>query len=562
MFRKGFKDIGVREMTKKIIAVIAVLIITLSGLTGCEQTSNFLGGSTEKEKNTVRSDEIYIPIEKIRTLNPIVSKDEDVYYVDKLIYQSLFDYDKNLTLVNVLADSYSYSADKTSVTIELKRGMHWQDGQEITAEDVKFTMDVIAAAAASGSTLYGDNISNVKGTKLDAGDPYQITVFFKDLQNISMDHFTFPIIAKHQFKSVDVARRIDTGFIPIGSGPYQVSDYNDFSHIILTGNENYLGGSVPGNTLNFQIMPEKKDAVNLMDVNNISITFAKDLDRDTIYTNKDVNVVNFPSNEVEFIGYNFGNPALKDPRVRKAVASAIDTKEIIESAYYKNGIENDNIYFPNFLGNSSKKTHNSYDITNAKKLLTGAGYYDRNGDGLLENTAGQTITINILVNSEDQSRVAAAQVIKAGLDQLPVQAAITSVDWNTYNSYLASGNYDIYLGGYQIKENYDLRFLLYTGLNRLGYSNIVLDGLLDKMESGLSQKDRQDTYSQIRSILDNDLPYFCLLYKTYGAIASPSMKGEIDPTFVNLYQGADKWYAMLEVTEKQTEEPAGNQDAY
>ena len=549
-------------MTKKIVAVIAILIIALSGLTGCEQTSNFLGGSTEKEKNTVRSDEIYIPIEKVRTLNPIISKDEDIYYLDKLIYQSLFDYDKNLTLVNVLADSYAYSEDKTSVTIELKRGMRWQDGREITAADVKFTMDVIASAAASGSTIYGSNITSVKGTKLDGGDPYQLTVLFKDTQNISMDNFTFPIIAQHQFKNIDAARKIDTDFIPIGSGPYQVSDYNDFSHIILKGNENYLGGSVPGNTLNFQIMPDKKDAVNLMDVNNISITFAKDLDRDTVYTNKDVNVVNFPSNEVELIGYNFGNPALKDPRVRKAIAGAIDTQKIIESAYYKNGIENDNIYFPNFLGVTSAKTHNPYDITNAKQLLREAGYYDRNGNGLLQDAAGQTITVNILVNSEDQSRVAAAQTIKEGLDQLPVQATITSVDWNTYNADLAAGNFDIYLGGYQIKENYDLRFLLYTGGNQIGYSNPALDILLDRMESGLSSKDRQNTYTQIRDIMNDDLPYFCLLYKTYGAIASPALKGEIDPTFVNLYQGADKWYAMLEVIQKQPEEPAANQAGY
>ena len=74
-------------MTKKTIAIAAIFIIALSGLTGCGQTTNFLTGSTEQSVNTVRSDEVYIPIEKIRTLNPLITKDEDAYYVDKLIYE-------------------------------------------------------------------------------------------------------------------------------------------------------------------------------------------------------------------------------------------------------------------------------------------------------------------------------------------------------------------------------------------------------------------------------------------------------------------------------------------
>lgn len=542
-------------MVKKYIAIAAILIIAITSLTGCDQTTKFLSGNAEQEKNTVRSDEVYIPIEKIRTLNPIISKDEDAYYVSKLVYEGMFGFDKDLSLTNVLADSYSYAADGSSVTVNLKRGVYWQDGRELTAEDVKFTIDAIAGASYSNSTLFASNISNIKYTKLTGSDPYQITIYFNNPQNISLSNLTFPIIPKHQFKNLDAAKKADLDFIPVGTGAYRVAEYNELSHIILAGNEKYHGGGKPANQLHFQIIPEKRDAINLMDVNNISITFSKEIDRDTIYTNKDVNVVNFPSNEVELIGFNFKNSALKDARVRKAIASAINTEDIIESAYFKNGIQNDTIYFPGFLGVSSTKTHNPFDIVKAKQLLRDAGYFDRDGDGQLENAVGETISVNILVNEEDQSRTAAAQIIKAGLDQLPIRTTITSKDWNGYNSDLAAGNFDIYLGGYQIKENYDLRFLLHTSYgNQIGYSNIALDALLDKMESGISQKDRQSTFLQIQDTLNTDLPYFCLLYKTYGAIASPSLKGEIYPTFLNMYQDAEKWYSLLEVPTEPKEE--------
>jgi peptide/nickel transport system substrate-binding protein len=241
-------------MKKKSIAIAAIFIIALSGLTGCGETTNFLTGSTEQSVNTVRSDEVYIPIEKIRTLNPIVTKDEDAYYVDKLIYESMFGFDKNLALTNVLADNYSYAPDGTSLTVNLKHGIYWQDGEELTAEDVKFTIDTISAAVYTSGTLYASNISNVKYTKLDNKDPYQITIYFTSPQNVSLANLTFPIIPRHQFKNTDAARTAESDFIPIGTGPYKVADYNELSHVILTGNENYHGSEKPTNKLNFQII--------------------------------------------------------------------------------------------------------------------------------------------------------------------------------------------------------------------------------------------------------------------------------------------------------------------
>jgi peptide/nickel transport system substrate-binding protein len=200
----------------------------------------------------------------------------------------------------------------------------------------------------------------------------------------------------------------------------------------------------------------------------------------------------------------------------------------------------------------------SHDIDKAKELLEKAGYTDRNGDGLLRNTDNQTITINILVNSENKSRVSAAQIIKENCDQLGIQSYITIRDWDGFNTDLARGNFDIYIGGYQFKENYDLRPLLHTDYNNpIGYSNIVLDSLLDKMESGISQEERKSTYITIQKILTDELPYYCLLYKTYGAIASPSLKGDIKPTFINLYSGAENWHLIMEIEEPEGEETEG-----
>ncbi|MDD4563917.1 MAG: peptide ABC transporter substrate-binding protein [Eubacteriales bacterium] len=539
-------------MSRKIVAIALICIISFMSMSliGCDKTTNFLGGASDQEKNFTHSSEVSIPIEKLRTLHPIITKDEDAYYINKLIYEGLFEYDQNLTLTNVLAESYSYSADGGTVSIQLKKGILWHDGEELTARDVKFTMDVISGTSASNSTFYNVNLRNVQSVNLDSDDPYRLIVSFKENRNNSMTSFTFPIIPMHRFKNIDDAKKVKAGFIPIGTGRYHVTDYNEISHITLNGYQDYHKGNSPSNTLKFIVVPEKEQAVNLMDINSISLTFSKEIERETIYTNKDVNVVNFPSNEAEIIGYNINAPALKDKRVRQAIAYAINTKQIVESSYYKNGIQNESIYYPNFLGVNSSNITYSYNIDKAKDLLEKAGYLDRDGDGLAEDVNDQTITINILVNSENHSRVAAAQIIKENLDQLAIKSYITSRDWDGYNTDLARGNFDIYVGGYQFRENYDLRPLLHTDYNNLiGYSNIVLDNLLNKMESDLSQEERKSTYVQIQEILTDELPYYCLLYKTYGAIASPALKGDILPSFLNLFSGAEKWHLVMEIEE-------------
>ena len=145
------------------------------------------------------------------------------------------------------------------------------------------------------ATLYAGNISQCKIYETEQ----QGSVSDYDLFHESAEHFPEQFyVPDHSEAPVQKYGRsngtADSEFIPIGTGPYQVTDYNELDHIILQANSNYRGGEQPKNTLHFQVIPDKRNAINLMDVNNISVTFSKEIDRDTIYSNKDVNVVNYP----------------------------------------------------------------------------------------------------------------------------------------------------------------------------------------------------------------------------------------------------------------------------
>lgn len=532
-------------MRKKKIVAAAFMLIFLMLMAGCGENSSFLGGGGEEQVPSVTSWDISLPIERMRTLNPIVAKDEDAYYMNKLIYEGLFRLDENLKVVPLLAERYTYHEENNSVTIYLKKGIKWHDGENFTAKDVKFSLDAYLSAAAANQTLYSSYVQNISSVSLAKNNDHQLTINFKSNASASVANLTFPIIPQHRFKSVEAAKNEKASFIPVGTGPYLIGEFNEMTNIVLVGNERYHGGYVPKNTLHFAVMPNKINAYQLMEVEQISLAFSKELNRETLYANQNLQVISFPSNEVEVVGFSFKHSPLEEKLVRQAIASAINTQEILDGAYFKNGILNDTIYYPNFLGVQSGKSKYDFDPARGKLLLAEAGYTDKNDDGWVENENGQHLSIRILVNEDDQSRMAAAEMIKSGLEKIAVQSVILAKDWKSYQTDLANGNFDLFVGGFQLQETYDLRGLLHSSYgNVLGYNNADLDLLLDRMASGIEEEGRIEAFQQVKKELAEELPYFCLLYKTYGVAFSPSVQGEVRPFFHDLYRGSEKWFRV------------------
>jgi peptide/nickel transport system substrate-binding protein len=513
-----------------------LIIINIIALTSCS--------TKEADVNNVAignvtTTEISIPIIKYRTLNPLISKDEDVYYIDKLIYDSLIDLDKNLIPIPELANSWSYDKDGKILTLNLNNKVFWHDGVALTSEDVKFTIDSLIKAQYSGVSLYSKNVANIKSVKILGTD--KVIIEYKARTNSAIEFLNFPIVPKHQFENYKNGLQSPIDFIPIGSGPYKYKASTVSNSILLGPNENYYQASEPLNSLLFKIVPDKEAAVSLFEIGDLMLTFSQSIDREAIFNDKDINIFPYTSNEVEFIGFNFNNKYLEIKNIRLGVANSIDTQRIIDEAYFGNGIRNDNIYFPNYLGKNTSDSIILNNVDNSKKLFSYAGYINRDEDIYLENEKGDEITINILVNGDNNSRIAAAKLIKNNLDKLPIHSDIIIKDWNEYQYSINSGNYDIYIGGLQISEQYDLSFALHSNTNSLGYSNYELDKYLELMQTPLTKEEKLVAFSSIKQILNEDLPYYCLLYKTHAAITSKNFQGTVNPSFFNLYNQCYDW---------------------
>jgi peptide/nickel transport system substrate-binding protein len=514
----------------------------------------FVEGSlfpTKDDTEYKTSQNVILPMVSVSSFNPLISKDEDTYYMSKLIYDGLFAFDETMTPMPQLVQNYAINKNDQSIALTLRQGVLWHDGIAFTADDVKYSID--AYKAAGDRSIYLADISKIKNAKVNGIDG--ITIYFVSSAEMSLDLLTFPILPKHQFDKIGNAVDKINGFRPIGTGAYQYESFDPTSQLTLIANSGYFG-EIAKNTLVFRVLPKQLNFFNLLKASNLSLIISKVATRESEISGEDVTVVDFPSNELEYLGFNFLQPDLAKKSVRIAIASAIKPKEIIDESYYGSGITNDSIYFPNYLDADPLKEPYVFDVSLAEEYLKKAGYEDNNEDGYVENTEGEPLTFRILVNSDNNSRTLAAKQIVEFLKDIGLNATTDEVDWETYQVRLKSGDFDLYLGGLKLSKSIDLRNMLSQSgeYNYLGYSNGKLDELLNRMRSGLTPEEMKGTYIEIRDMIHKDLPYFCLLYKTSGAIQSPALVGDVMPSFDNYYRGCENWYCRYEVTPQTTAE--------
>ena len=525
----------------KSIIITFIVVFVMAFLTGCDEDDESTAiGTSGNDVRQVIERTIYLPMEKVRTLNPMISRDEDTYIISKLIYDSLFVLDEYLMPQKSLVESFSFSDDRMSLNLVLRQGILWHDGRELTAADVRFSIETYISLG--NNTIYADYVANIRSVTVDRGQTHTLTIAFRNASNVGVENLVFPILPAHQFTRVADMHRNIANFRPIGTGPYMVYSYNNLLRLVLVPNE-YYHGIVPRNNIEFIIFPDKSYAINLINVGSISLFISDDINRETVIHGMNANVVNFVSNRAEFVAFNIRHEIFSDRRARQAIAYAIDTREILETAYLNSGILSNTIYFPFFFGNDNSEEIFAHDLEMAQELLRHVGIRNRDEEGYLVDRNRERVSIGILVNSDNPARMKTAQLIKNSLDKLSLYSYIIYVEWDEYISRINSGDFDLYIGGYAFNERYDLRDILHSGHNnRIGFSNPDVDRLLDELQSGIPNERKAIVFQELNAILQEEVPIYCLLYKTFGAIASVSLRGDVMPRFHNVFYNPGEWF--------------------
>ena len=278
----------------------------------------------------------------------------------------------------------------------------------------------------------------------------------------------------------------------------------------------------------------------MMEINNVTCYIDDTTERKSLVADKGFQMYDIVSNDVDFIVFNTSAEILSTKEMRQALCYAIDRDEVLNDGYMGDGVITDTIYYPNFLGVSDTGDVYSYDRDKAIELMAEQGYEDSDLNGKLENGDGEEVSLNILVNSDNANRLAAARIIEDNLESTGFSVTITSADWEEYTDLIERGEFDILVTGYEIEASYDLRGF-FDGTNPWNYTNNDILQLVNELDRLHTSQEYTAAYETIKEALIDEIPYYSLCYRKMGLVGLSTFEADQLPMFNDIYRNCNTW---------------------
>ncbi|WP_442596473.1 ABC transporter substrate-binding protein [Neobacillus sp. D3-1R] len=507
-----------KKSFKQVISFMAILSLLLlaacSG--GASQTSSDGKSAAGKSKDTLFLGMVNPPI----LFNPINSSDVASGFVEKFMFESLLEMDGPLNFVPKLADSFE-TTDNQTYTIKLNQKANWSDGKPVTAEDFAFTVNLVANPKVE--TTVGGYISTLEGLdangKLPEGTTELSSVKVMDEKTIELKTskpvdpnmlkeqlgVKFMILPKHVLKDVDPTKLSQHPFFQkptVTNGAYKFVQYKKDQFVELEGNDNYYFGKPETKKIFIKIMPAPNLVAQLqtgeLDMNvGIGIGKIAVQDYETVEKMKNIRTKVEPT--IGFQTMEFNTKTIKDPKVRQAIAYALDRNVLVDKLLKGYGEVVDGPYTSLNPYLNKDMEHYKYDPEKAKKLLEEAGW-DFNKK------------LRLVVPIGNKIREQSAPIIAQQLQQIGVKVEVTTYDFPTLLQKGKAGDFDLLLIGFTFTLDPDVSSLYGSNApyNFSGYSNAKSDELLSAGKTEPNQDNRKQIYSDLQEIWNEDMPILTL----------------------------------------------------
>ena len=455
-------------------------------------------------------------------LNPFTTTAAASGAVIEKMYETLFYVTVSGEYKPLLAERWEVSDDAKEYTYYLHKNITWSDGEHLTAEDVKFTFEMLMEHDLEPSTTR-------EIVKVEALDEYTV----KFTTNNSFVPFLLrsgivEIVPKHIWEELEDPIAFTNNEAPMGSGPFLWDKWVEAEYVTLKKNPNYWRGDVLIDELNIILYRSEDARVLALKSGEIDVMGVNPNQVGTFVGTPDVGINQFDEHRLCYMGYNLRRFPFSEKAVRHAMAWAIDRKEIVDSAYmgygtigYDGYISPMQSYYINpavewkGLGMTDEERYQF-----ASELLDDAGIIDRDGDGVREDADGNEAEADMLVGAAISTFMRWAEIIKDDLEAVGIKINLVPREIGTiivdvyglgepydpdFDCYLMTCGY-IQDPDYLYMEYFSSPHVMgwngYSG----GYSNPELDDLLILQRTTGDMEKRREYVYQIQEIIADDLP--------------------------------------------------------
>lgn len=425
--------------------------------------------------------------------------------VGALILEGLARKDDHFTLQPALASSWE-RPDPLTWIFHIRQGVHFHDGKPLRAEDVAWSIrsmldgTLVTAKSGSFADVKEVALSGPMAVRVRTARPAPSLLF-----NLS----------DGLFGVVEEGAGRDEGLHPVGTGPFRFESQVQDKEVILDRNPDYWGGAPPIRRVRFEVVPDNITmALQLKkgeaDVESNAIT------PDEVHALEGAPHLRMdtrPGADVFYANFNVTDPALRDVRVRQAVAYAINKPELIAGLSRGHAVPADTLLPPGHwaAAPAGALPVYGYDPQRARALLDAAG--------LRPDAHGIRLHFTLKTSTDETTRLL-AQVLQQQMRAVGIQLDLRSAEFGTFYADITHGAFQMYMLRWTgSNEDPDIFRYAYSaasfpprGGNRGRFDDARLDALLTAATVAASDADRVRDYLEIQQILAAELPSIPLWY--------------------------------------------------
>jgi len=472
-------------------------------LAGCG-TNNSSKSDTGSNSSTPKKDTLIIAAENEPPSLSTCDHDSIAsVYMNLLTYNGLIRITQDtLEAVPDLAESYDVK-DDINWYFNLKKGVLFHDGSELTAKDVVASLEWAKTFPASAN--YTSKIA-----KVEAVDDYTVKITtdgsYAGLLYDLGYHFNF-IVPKALIDSKN-----DFNKNPIGTGPYKFNEWSRGDSITFVKNDNYFDKErMPKiGTLTWRFIPEATSRTIALEAGEVDFVYevgTTDINR--LQENKDIELAKVTSVVNWFLGINEDVAPYNDVNLRKAINSAIDRDAVVSAALNGFGVPSISCVPQGLLG-ATEENAEGFDLEKAKKYLEAWG--------------GDTSTLEFPIVCSNETKVRVATIIQSNLAKIGIKVDIVTTDLATYLDMYSKGNYTSAIISWSPSNvlTYVQRFHSRRRTSNPGSLNSPeVDALVVQAETTIDKDKRSEIVGKIIAEVNNLCPqpslYQDVIYRAYNA---------------------------------------------
>lgn len=318
------------------------------------------------------------------TLDPAVSGELSSHTYIMQIFSGLVYLDEKLDVKPDIAESWQMSGDGKVYTFNIRKGVFFHDGREVTAEDFKYSWERACAPRTMSSTaaIY---LNDIVGTDavlqgksatisgIEVIDKYKLKVTIYSPKTYFIQKMAYPTAFVVDRSNVESSR--DWWHQPNGTGPFKLKEWSEGQLIVLEANSNFYRVIPRLKTINFHLLAG--NPIDLYEMNEIDVA---PIDQTYIYRAKDtkgpfaqeLNV--FPQLSFTYIGFNISKPPFDDINIRQAFCYATNKNKIIQVILKDTATNANSIIPPGMPGYNANLGGFEYNIDKAKALIASSKY--------------------------------------------------------------------------------------------------------------------------------------------------------------------------------------------